>query len=81
MKTILIPIDFSVLSHSTAHFGLKLAQRLNARVVLLHVVQPSPPVSTFNVSMVALTAWYDTLFDQMTQALHQFQTEISDYQR
>lgn len=81
MKAILIPIDFSGLSPSTAHFGLKLAQRLNARVVLLHVVQPSPPVSTFNVPMVELTFWNDTLYDQMTQALHQFQTEISDYQR
>lgn len=81
MKTIVIPTDFSELSHSTAHFGLKLAQRLSARVVLLHVVQPALPVSTFNVPMVELTAWPDTLYDQMTQTLHQFQTEVDEYQR
>ena len=72
MKTILVPIDFSGLSPSTAHFGLKLARRLNARVVLLHVVQPSPFVSTFNVPMVELTFWNDPLYEPMTQALHQF---------
>ncbi len=81
MKTILIPIDFSGLSPGTVHFGLKLAQRLSARVVLLHVVQPAPPASTFNLPIVELTAWPDTLYDQMTQTLQQFQVQIGDYQR
>ncbi|MBC8151718.1 MAG: universal stress protein [Bacteroidetes bacterium] len=81
MKTILVPIDFSALSHSTAHFGLKLAQRLNARVVLLHVVEPSPPLSVFNGPVRALGNWDDVLRDQMTRTLHQFQVEIGDYQR
>ena len=81
MKTILIPIDFSALSHSTAHFGLHLAQRLNARAVLLHVVEPSPPASTFAGPVVALSNWNDVLREQMEQTLNQFQVEIRDYQR
>ena len=81
MKTILIPIDFSALSHSTAHFGLDLAQRLNARAVLLHVVEPSPPVSVFEGPVVALGNWNDVLHDQMVQKLNQFQVDIRDYQR
>ncbi|MBC3787594.1 universal stress protein [Spirosoma utsteinense] len=81
MKTILIPIDFSALAQSTAHFGLELAQRMTARIVLLHVVQPSPPVPTFNVPVVELTAWNDTLQAQMAQALSHFQGEIGHYQR
>lgn len=81
MKAILIPIDFSALSHSTVHFGLQLAQRLDARVVLLNVVEPAPPVPVFNVPMVELTAWSSPLYDQTTQTLHQFQVEIRDYQR
>ena len=81
MKTILIPIDFSALSHSTAHFGLDLAQRLNARAVLLHVVEPTPPVSVFEGPVVALGNWNDVLRNQMEQALNQFQVDIRDYQR
>ena len=81
MKTILIPIDFSALSHSTAHFGLDLAQRLNARAVLLHVVEPMPPVSVFEGPVVALGNWNEMLRDQMEQALNQFQVDIRDYQR
>ena len=81
MKTILIPIDFSPLSHSTAHFGLDLAQRLNARVVLLHVVEPSPPTSVFDGPVGPLVSWNDALHDRMAQTLNQFEVEIRDYQR
>ena len=81
MKTILVPIDFSALSHNTAHFGLKLAQRLNAQVVLLHVVEPTPPVSVFDGPIVALGNWHEVLHDQMTRKLHLFQIEIGGYQR
>ena len=80
MKTIVVPIDFSALSHTTAHFGLDLAQRLNARVVLLHVVEPSRPTSVFDGPVGALGDWNDVLRDQMTRTLHQFQAEIADYQ-
>lgn len=81
MKTILVPIDFSTLSHGTAHFGLKLAQRLNARVVLLHVVEPSRPLSVFDGPVGSVENWDDVLRDQMTLTLQQFQVEIGDYQR
>ena len=80
MKTVLIPIDFSALSHSAAHFGLDLAQRLNARVVLLHVVEPSRPISVFDGPVGSPEDWSDVLRDQMTRTLHQFQVEIGDYQ-
>ncbi|MDB5244117.1 MAG: universal stress protein UspA [Spirosoma sp.] len=81
MKTILVPLDFSALSHSTAHFGLKLAQRLNARLVLLHVVEPSLPLSVFNGPVGALGNWDNVLQDQMTGRLHQFEVQIREYHR
>ncbi len=82
MKTILIPIDFSALSQSTAHFGIELAHCLHARVVLLHVVQLAPPVPTFNIPIVAeLTTWNDSLHAQMAQALQQFQHTLGEHQQ
>ncbi len=80
MKTILIPLDFSAHSHNTAHFGLELAQRIHARLVLLHVVQPSPPVPTFSIPVVELSAWNDSLHKQMTSALQDFQDKLAQYQ-
>ena len=81
MKTILIPIDFGTLSYHTTHFGLELAHRMNARLLLLHVVQPSPPVPTFNVPVVELSAWSDTLQAQMDEALRTFNEQTVAYQR
>lgn len=80
MKTVLIPIDFSAHAHNTAHFGLELAQRIHARVVLLHVVQPSPPVPAFSIPVVELSAWNDTLHEQMTSTLQHFQEKLGEYQ-
>lgn len=81
MKTILIPIDFSVQAHYATHFGLELARRIQARVVLLHVVQPSPPVPAFGIPVVELSTWNDTLHQQMTNALQHFQDELNADQR
>lgn len=81
MKTILVPIDFSELSPGTAHFGLALAQRLNARLVLLHVVLPSPPAPAMSLPIVELDAWHHTLLDQTETRLQQFQEHLTDYQR
>lgn len=81
MKTILIPIDFSVHAHNTSHFGLELAQRIHARVVLLHVVQPSPPMPAFGIPVVELSAWNDSLHEQMTTALQHFQEKLTEYQQ
>jgi len=81
MKTILIPIDFSSHSHITAHFGLELAKRVNARVLLLHVEQPSAPVPAFGIPVVELSTWNDELNREMTQALQFFQDQLSDFRR
>ncbi|GEM_PF-388809 len=40
LKKILVPIDFSELSLNALHHAIKLAQRTQARIMLLHVVQP-----------------------------------------
>lgn len=81
MKTILIPVDFSTLSYNTTHFGLELAHRMNARLLLLHIVQPAPPVPTFNVPVVELSAWSDTLQAQLEEALRGFHEQTAVYQR
>lgn len=81
MKTILIPIDFSAHSHDTAHFGLELAHRIQARVVLLHVVQPAPPVPSFGIPVVELSDWNDSLHRQMTNALQYYQNKLDEYKR
>lgn len=80
MKTVLIPIDFSAHAHNTAHFGLELAQHIHARVVLLHVVQPSPPVPAFGIPVVELSTWNDSLHEQMTNALNLFGEQLAQYQ-
>ncbi|MFD2935163.1 universal stress protein [Spirosoma flavum] len=81
MKTILIPIDFSALSYSSAYFALELAQQMDAQVVLLHVIPAAAPVPAFNIPVIELTAWKNPLYDQMAEALRHFQGEIRDYQR
>src|SRR5438132_7160673 len=42
--SILFPVDFSDRSRAAAPFVLSLAQRYGARVVLLHAIQPPPPL-------------------------------------
>ena len=78
MKTILIPIDFSAHSYHSTHFGLELAQRIAARVVLLHVIPPSLPAFG---SLVAVNTRNIVLHDQMTNALHRYKNELGTYQR
>ena len=43
-ERILFPIDFSERSRAAAPFVLSMAQRYNAKVVAMHVLQPPPPV-------------------------------------
>jgi len=44
MKTLLVPLDFSVASGSLLQTAATLAQSLGARLVMLHVLQPMAPV-------------------------------------
>jgi nucleotide-binding universal stress UspA family protein len=43
-ERILFPVDFSERSRAAAPFVLSMAQRHNSKVVLLHALQPPPPV-------------------------------------
>ena len=40
----LFPVEFSQRDEAAATFVLSMAQRYRARVVLLHVLQPPPPI-------------------------------------
>ncbi len=80
MKTILIPIDFSAHSRYTAHFGLELARQMQAGLLLLHVVQPTPPIPTLSIPLTEPDAWDRTLYEQMGKTMQQFQETLHDYQ-
>src|ERR1700691_6759157 len=43
-ERILFPVDFSERSRAAAPFVLSMAQRHNSKVVLLHALQPPPPL-------------------------------------
>jgi nucleotide-binding universal stress UspA family protein len=43
-ENILFPVEFSQRDEAAATFVLSMAQRYSARVVLLHVLQPPPPI-------------------------------------
>lgn len=43
-ESILFPVEFSQRAEAAATFVLSMAQRYHSRVVLLHVLQPPPPV-------------------------------------
>jgi nucleotide-binding universal stress UspA family protein len=55
--TILFPVDFSDRSHAAAPFVLSMAQRYHANVVLLHAIQPPPPL------YAGMNAVYPDTFD------------------
>ncbi len=43
-ESVLFPIEFSQRDEAAAPFVLSMAQRYHARVVLLHILQPPPPI-------------------------------------
>lgn len=51
MKTILVPIDFSKATNSVIDAAATLAATMDARVVLLHVVQPLIITSDYGLTM------------------------------
>ena len=40
VQHVLVPIDFSLYAEQALDYALALAQKLQARVILLHVIQP-----------------------------------------
>lgn len=51
MKTILVPIDFSKATNSVIDAATNLAAAMDARIVLLHVVQPLIITSDYGLTM------------------------------
>ncbi|WP_161554865.1 universal stress protein [Ereboglobus luteus] len=51
MKTILVPIDFSKATKGVIEAATTLASAMNARIVLLHVVQPLIITSDYGLTM------------------------------
>ena len=43
IKRILVPVDFSEPSRKALHYAVYFAKQFNAEILLLHVVEPSPP--------------------------------------
>lgn len=56
-QSILFPVEFSQRDEAAATFVLSMAQRYRARVVLLHVLQPPPPI------YAGMGALYPEVFD------------------
>jgi nucleotide-binding universal stress UspA family protein len=56
-KTILFPVDFSERARAVAPFVLSMAQRYQAKVVLLHALMPPPPIYS------ATNAVYPEIYD------------------
>lgn len=85
MKTILVPIDFSSNSILALHTARKLAKRINARLVVLHVYQHLMPMANTPESI----SNYDYTEDQKdilkrqlaetVEALNDTETEIVQY--
>lgn len=51
MKTILVPIDLSAATVSVCEAASELAKSLNAKLVLLHIVQPPVITSDYGIPM------------------------------
>ncbi len=81
MKTILIPVDLSSHSYHTAHFGLELAYKLGMKVLLLHVVPPSPSAPVLSIPMVELDTRKSGLYAQLTTDLQQIEDALIEYKR
>jgi nucleotide-binding universal stress UspA family protein len=56
IKKIVIPVDFSPASEQAARYGCALARSLDARVYLIHVLEPSLAVSMDSVHREAADA-------------------------
>jgi len=53
MKTIIIPTDFSPIASNALHYGIDLAQAINASILLLHVYQV--PITMTDVPIVLVS--------------------------
>lgn len=81
MEIILIPVDLSIQSDHSAHFGLELANQLKASVLLLHVVAPSLSDPILSIPMVEQDSEKSSLYDQLTTDLQRFEDKLNKYKR
>jgi universal stress protein A len=44
LKKILVPVDFSVCSKKALQYAVPFAKQFGAELILLHVIQPAPPI-------------------------------------
>jgi universal stress protein A len=68
MKTILTPVDFSAISKAVVKSAAELARSLNARIILMHVVQP--PVITSEYGAVMANIQEIVALSEKTAARH-----------
>jgi len=76
MKTVLAPIDFSKVSRQVIDEAVVLARAIDARLVLLHVVQPAPIIASefaIGESGVEVSRFED---QEAAQRLARLQTEL-----
>jgi nucleotide-binding universal stress UspA family protein len=64
----LVPIDFSAYADQALEYAIALAQKLQARLTLLHVIQPLP-ISGTDMGMGTVLPY--TYFEELETALHQ----------
>ena len=53
MKTIIIPTDFSPIAANALHYGINMAQAIDASILLLHVYQV--PITMTDVPIVLVS--------------------------
>jgi nucleotide-binding universal stress UspA family protein len=75
MKTILTAIDFSPSSKGVLDQALALARTFEARLVILHVVQP-PPVTDADIGGTMSVAYTGIAADAADQRLHALQKRM-----
>ncbi len=73
LRRILFPVDFSDGARAVAPFVHSIAQRHNAAIILMHVVQPAPPMfSAVNMSYFPETFDYTTTRNDILHHLEKF---------
>ena len=73
MKTILLPTDFSQIAHHTADFALSLTLLLEAKLVILNVIQPI--ADAYNIPMSS-SHYYQYAEETAERAMDTFKEEM-----
>lgn len=76
IQKILCPLDFSDASRNALRYANEFAQSMNAKITVLHVIQPQPVVADINVPFVPLESEIE---NNAKAELHQFiREEVSE---